>query len=57
MDKVIEQIKHMAQQYKIKKIVLFGSRARGDYGIASDYDLAVFADGLSPGSFCIKAYF
>ncbi len=47
MDKVIEQIKQMAKKYKIEKVVLFGSRARGDYSVNSDYDLAVFGDGLS----------
>lgn len=47
MDKVIEQIKVIARKYKIKKILLFGSRARGDNSSISDYDIAVFGDGLS----------
>jgi len=29
-------------RYKVDKIVLFGSRARGDYSSVSDYDIAIF---------------
>ncbi len=44
MDKVIQDIKEIALKYKsIKKILLFGSRARGDYHDKSDYDIAVFS--------------
>ena len=38
---VVEEIKKIAEQYEVKKIILFGSRARGDYHRASDIDLAV----------------
>lgn len=48
MDKVIELIKHVTQKYKIEKVILFGSRARDDHSITSDYDIAVFGDELSP---------
>jgi len=37
---VIEEIRSLAEKYQIEKVVLFGSRARGDYGRASDIDLA-----------------
>ena len=37
---VIQQIRTLAQKYKIKKVILFGSRARGDYKRTSDIDLA-----------------
>lgn len=44
-DYVIEQIKNISYKYKsINKIVLFGSRARGDNMPASDYDIAVFSN-------------
>lgn len=44
MDKVLNDIKKIALNYKnINKIVLFGSRARGDNTDKSDYDIAVFA--------------
>ena len=38
---VIDEIKALAQVYGIQKVILFGSRARGDYHRASDIDLAV----------------
>ena len=41
MDKTIEQVKQLAHRYGVPKLVLFGSRARGDYRARSDYDLAV----------------
>jgi len=47
MDSVIEDIKEIAMKYKVKKIVLFGSRARGDHSAVSDYDFAVFENYLS----------
>ncbi|WP_425801193.1 nucleotidyltransferase domain-containing protein [Desulfitobacterium sp. Sab5] len=47
-DKVIEQINEIARKYKINKLVLFGSRARGDHSSTSDYDIAAFETNLSP---------
>lgn len=38
---VIEEIRDLARKYKVKKVILFGSRARGDFRIKSDIDLAV----------------
>lgn len=38
---VLEEISFLAEKYGIKEVILFGSRARGDYGRASDIDLAV----------------
>ncbi|MEZ0346754.1 MAG: nucleotidyltransferase domain-containing protein [Infirmifilum sp.] len=34
--------------FKTKVIILFGSRARGDYTDRSDYDILVVADDLPP---------
>ena len=31
---------------RIERVVLYGSRARGDYRADSDYDVAVFLDGF-----------
>ena len=42
MDKTIEQVKQLAYRYGVPKLVLFGSRARGDYRARSDYDFAVW---------------
>lgn len=36
-----EEIIGLAQKYQIKKVILFGSRARGDNREKSDIDLAV----------------
>lgn len=38
---VMDEIKKVAEKYDIKRVILFGSRARGDYQRASDIDLAV----------------
>lgn len=38
---VLEEIRMLAQKHKINEVILFGSRARGDYWRASDIDLAV----------------
>lgn len=39
--KVIEGIIELAEKNGIKKVILFGSRARGDYKERSDIDLAI----------------
>lgn len=38
---VMEEICDLARKNHVKKVILFGSRARGDYQRASDIDLAV----------------
>lgn len=38
---VIQEICELAKKYGIDRVVLFGSRARGDYKRLSDIDLAV----------------
>lgn len=38
---VIEEIKNLARKYQVKRVILFGSRARGDYKRTSDIDIAV----------------
>ncbi len=44
-DKVTCQIAALASKYKeIQKVVLFGSRARNEYHLNSDYDFAIFSD-------------
>lgn len=40
-ENVIKEIRSLAQKYDITEVILFGSCARGDYGRASDLDLAV----------------
>ena len=38
---VLEEICALAKKHQIKKVILFGSRARGDHRLTSDIDLAV----------------
>lgn len=45
-DQIINEIIALAQKYAVKKVVLFGSRARGDYHRASDIDLAVYGGNV-----------
>jgi len=47
MDNVIGQIKKISMNYRIEKVVLFGSRAREDNLPESDYDIAVFGNSLT----------
>ena len=41
-NRIIADLKKLALIYGISKIVLFGSRARGDNGDKSDVDIAVY---------------
>lgn len=38
---VTEEIRRLAHKHNVSRVILFGSRARGDYRKASDIDLAV----------------
>lgn len=40
-ESVVREIERFAKKNKIKKVVLFGSRARGNHSERSDIDLAV----------------
>jgi len=40
-EQVLQEIISLAKQHSITKVILFGSRARGDYHRSSDIDLAV----------------
>ena len=44
--KIIQEIIELAKKNQVEKVVLFGSRARGDYKERSDIDLA-FCGGCS----------
>lgn len=39
---VIKEICDLAQKYKIEKVILFGSRARGNFKRTSDIDIATY---------------
>lgn len=57
MDKVVKEItKYLLNYDSIEKVMLFGSRARGDNHDRSDYDIAIFGDISSTDSASIKYF-
>lgn len=50
-DRVLDEITKIARQNEVEKLVLFGSRARGDYKEKSDIDLAFW--GGNSASFIV----
>lgn len=42
MEQIYRQLGELARRYGARKLVLFGSRARGDFRDRSDIDLAVY---------------
>ncbi len=40
-EQVLSEIKQIAAECQVEQVILFGSRARGDYKRTSDIDLAV----------------
>ena len=56
MEQIYRQLGELARRYGARKLVLFGSRARGDNHERSDVDLAVY--GMPPenrASFWLEA--
>lgn len=51
---VLDEIIHFAKKAQIQKVILFGSRARGDYWRASDIDLAVYGGDILAFEFDVK---
>ncbi|MCX8042744.1 MAG: nucleotidyltransferase domain-containing protein [Desulfobacterota bacterium] len=48
---VLQEIKKALTSFldkRLVKLVLFGSRARGDYSAGSDFDIAIIVQGLTP---------
>lgn len=52
-DVVLKQICDLAAQYGLCKVILFGSRARGDFKERSDIDLAVSGGDISGFSLAV----
>ena len=51
---VIKEITEFAKEYGLKEVILFGSRARGDYDRASDIDLAVRSGRIDEFTIAVK---
>ena len=46
MNIVEDYLKDLSSDIKIDKAILFGSYAKGNYGVDSDIDLAIFSDSF-----------
>ncbi len=46
-ERVLKDISAFAKKYSINKVILFGSRARGDNTERSDIDIAVYGGDLT----------
>lgn len=55
-EEVIKEIIALAEKYAITKVILFGSRARGDYYRASDIDLAVYGGDVTGFSLDVEEH-
>ena len=53
---VLDEIVNYAKQYNLSKVILFGSRARGDYKEKSDIDLAVSGGKIAEFSLAVDEY-
>ncbi|MDY4692513.1 MAG: nucleotidyltransferase domain-containing protein [Blautia sp.] len=51
---VLDEIIEIAKKYKVEKVILFGSRARGDHTRASDIDLAVSGGDMTGFTLDVK---
>ena len=47
-DNLIEVIRNIANEFNIEKVILYGSKARGDHAPTSDYDIAIISNNLTP---------
>ena len=53
-DGLLEAIKTIAEKHNVQKVVLFGSRARGDFKERSDIDLAVSGGDIVAFTFAVE---
>ena len=44
MDRVLEYCRRVDQEFRLKRVLLFGSRSRGDFYPHSDIDLLLISD-------------
>lgn len=55
MERVIEYCKRVDREFKLKRVILFGSRSRGDFYPQSDIDLLLISDEFSDDWFARQA--
>lgn len=55
-EQVIKEIILLAEKHAVAKVLLFGSRARGDYHRASDIDLAVYGGDVTSFALDVEEY-
>ncbi|MGN1085236.1 MAG: nucleotidyltransferase family protein [Lachnospiraceae bacterium] len=53
-ENIISEIIALARKYQMEKVILFGSRARGDYTRISDIDLAVLGGDIVSFSIAVE---
>ena len=53
-EQVLKEIIELAHKHAIEKVILFGSRARGDYHRTSDIDLAVYGGNVTEFSLDVE---
>lgn len=46
-DFILEEIAKIAEQYGVERVLLYGSRARGNHSPVSDYDIAIYGKNIS----------
>lgn len=46
-DFILEEIAKIAEQYGVERVLLYGSRARGNHSPVSDYDIAIYGKHIS----------
>ena len=50
---VLDEIRALAQKYGVERVILFGSRARGEHRKKSDIDLAFTGGGRNKARFAL----
>lgn len=53
---VLNEIRELAQKHGLEKLILFGSRARGDYHRTSDIDLAAAGGNIAEFALDLDEY-
>ncbi len=55
MDRVMEYCRRVDREFKLKRVILFGSRSRGDFYPHSDIDLLLISDEFPDDWFARQA--